>query len=333
MPHRAPPSQAALVARTHALQALRAKRVGEVRQLTTTQVAMSEELRGELDALKAQGAELDELERDARAGGLVSALVRRLTGGRTALQRRSITQGLVERYELVSGRLQRASAFADELRFCAVELQAEVRDLQAEQRGARADASDIEQRLADAARRLASAGLDAAEADELGFQLRQLRSDLQLHRLTIALADEHLGPAQQLRDLVMSLHSDLAAYVLRASGVLNQAGRRIHALGMAADAPGVVADLQASLDDLQDAMAVTSDYVDSTRDLIARVLPELTAQLEAHAEVQRVDDRYQLPNAQRLSADAAADRALRHAAQAEVDAALKGGAWRPNKQL
>ncbi|MDP7112419.1 MAG: hypothetical protein QGH45_10660 [Myxococcota bacterium] len=51
---------------------------------------------------------------------------------RAILQRRSVAEGLLQRYETASQCLRRASAFSDELRLCALELQQQVDELHAE---------------------------------------------------------------------------------------------------------------------------------------------------------------------------------------------------------
>ena len=89
---------------------------------------------------------------------------------------------------------------------------------------------------------------------------------------------------------------------------------------MAADAATVVAELQESMAQLDVAMTETTRYLAQADDLLTRVLPDLNAQLSANAGVRQLSFEADLNNLSRERAKTLADKALRHAADAEIDA-------------
>ncbi len=335
-----PPSQAGVVERQRALAKRRKDALNTVAELADNQQDVATELRTDLVLLTDKGHALDEIERDAADATFITSLVRRFTRRRTMLTRKSATEELLRQYEKVSVRLRRASAFSDELRLCALELQQDVQQLSVEYTNARDNAQLAAKRILDIETALDQAKSGNSSDDDLGavldtlaFELRQATVNLQLFQAAAEVCRENVGPARELRDTVMSLHAELSEFVTRASGTVNQSGRRIQALGMAADAPAVVAELQESLAELQDAMEVTTEYVENTRRLVGTVLPQLTAQLEAHKEVNAIDGLYKVDDITRERAHAAAERALREAAEAEVEASLRGDDHKPGKTL
>ena len=114
----------------------------------------------------------------------------------------------------------------------------------------------------------------------------------------------------------------MASYVLGATHTVNAAGRRIQGLGMLADAPAVVAELQESLNALNAAMEATASYVESSQMLIAKVLPDLAARINADAEAQSAVLDADLKHLDRTSRRELAERALREAAEDEIASLL-----------
>jgi ABC-type transporter Mla subunit MlaD len=159
-----------------------------------------------------------------------------------------------------------------------------------------------------------------ARQDRLTFEERSESTALTLLRGRHELIQRELEPTRQLRDTVMKLHDEMSGFVMQANSAVDTAGRRIQALGMAADAPMVVAELHASLENLSDAMQATELYVEAAQDLVTRVLPDLSARLAAQQDVQGDLDAAALEGLDRARARALADQALRDAADAEVDA-------------
>ncbi len=332
------PSQARVVDRDRALAKRRKEAIERVDGLVQTHAQVGDELSRDLATLDHSGRALDAIERSAQETGFVASLVRRFTRRRTMLERRSATEELLQHYEKVSVRLRRSSAFSDELRLCALELQTDVEMLSKEFAEAQENARMAAQRVMDIELALDKLGGGAKDdlgqlEDTLNFELRQCTVNLQLYQTAAEVCRENIVPARDLRDTVMHLHEQLSEFVVKASGTVNQSGRRIQALGMAADAPAVVAELQESLAELQDAMEITTAYVENTRHLVGKVLPRLTADLEARKEVNRIDSLYQVDDITRERAHAAAERALREAAEAEIDALEKGQEWTPGKNL
>ena len=92
-----------------------------------------------------------------------------------------------------------------------------------------------------------------------------------------------------------------------------------------ADAPVVVSELQASIEELNTAMEATAQYVESSRHMIAEVLPELSKRLEAEAAMDAAETQDSLEEVSRERSRRMAERALRDAAAAEVDDWLNKG--------
>lgn len=324
-------SQAALARRREEVQARQVEGLATVDRLVRQQREVSTALQAELAQMRQGGEVLDEIEARSRETGLLAALSRQLSRRRTMLERRSVTEGLIARYQAASLQLRKATAFTDELRLCAVDLQHQVDELHQEL----ATASRLEREGAErvraqeaevAALEARPEGLGAEERqrrlDRLTFALRNEAVDLELHMARARLCRQHIEPARQLRDTVLSLQEDMARFVTAATATLDSAGRRIQALGMAADAPVVVAELQQSLAELGQAMEATEDYVRQSQALLTEVLPALSRRLEAQGEVEGEALTGALELVSRERARALAEQALREAAEAEVDQAL-----------
>lgn len=326
------PSQQVVVDRHQAIGRDHERRLGEVDRLARTQKDLGEALSQDLARLRAQGEAVGSLDQqDAAATGLLDAIVRRFTRRRQMLDRRSATEGLVARYEVVSSRLRRASAFTDELRVTALELQAEVQELHADIDRAHHDARlaarrvlDLEEAVQALERDDTSAPDVARHLDTLRFELRHESQNMRLFQAMASMCERHVEPARALRDTVQRLHEEMQDFVLAATGTVDAAGRRIQALGAAADAPLVVEELRRSLDELQDAMRATETYLSHTRTLIAHTLPELSARIIADTEAEHVALATDVAELDRTRTRAAAERELRLSALAEVNAALDG---------
>ncbi|HCH62847.1 MAG TPA: hypothetical protein DFR83_08590 [Deltaproteobacteria bacterium] len=325
--HHGEPSQAALQARKDALQTARTTALARVDGLVREQVDLSSGLHGDLAAMQSDGRELDALEAEQRETGLLARLQRTLNRRSAILARRSVSESLLGHYQTASRRLREASAFCDELSMCALELQDAVdtlhTDLVHTARDERASAERILS-LEASLDGLGSEGLSPealrARQDRLTFEERSESTALTLLRSRHELVQRELEPVRQLRDTVMKLHDEMSGFVMQANSAVDTAGRRIQALGMAADAPMVVAELHASLENLSEAMQATELYVEAAQDLVTRVLPDLSARLAAQQDVQGELDAAALEGLDRAQARALADRALRDAAEAEVDA-------------
>lgn len=322
------PSQEHLVERHQGIVRQHERRLDEVGQFARDQEEMSEALSTDLARLQAQGEVVEGLDQGESAS-LLDTIVRRFTRRRQLLERRSATESLVARYEAVSERLRRASAFTDELRLTSLELQAEVQQLHADIDKARHDARLAAQRVLDL--EAAIARVEASEdpnkerlVDTLRFELRHEGQNLELFRALAEMCESHVKPARSLRDTVQRLHEQMQSFVLAATGTVDAAGRRIQALGAAADAPIVVEELRRSLDELQDAMRATETYLGHTRKLIAHTLPELSARIAADTQLEHAALAADVRSLDRASARAAAERELRLSAAAEVEALIDG---------
>lgn len=321
------PSQERVVERQQRIGRNHERRLGEVGELARAQQDMGEALSTELGQLRAQGEALEAM--DEGSAGLLDSIVRRFTRRRQLLERRSATEGLVARYETVSTRLRSASAFTDELRLTALEIQAEVQELHADIDRAHHDARLAATRVLALEDAIATAERSDApdkerHLDTLRFELRHEAQNLRLFQAMAAMCERHVDPARGLRDTVQELHGEMQEFVLAATGTVDAAGRRIQALGAAADAPIVVHELRRSLDELQDAMAATETYLSHTRKLIAHTLPELSARITADTEAEHMALAADVAELDRARTTAAAERELRLAALAEVNAALDG---------
>jgi len=266
------------------LEASQQQAVQRVDALVRAQRDIGEELRDELALLRDRGDDLD----GDTSDGAVAAMLRRFTRRRTVLARRSVAEGLMTQYESVNISLRKATTFTDELRLCAAELQADVDRLHEQLTTNREQSDATAERLQAIEARLEA--LDAAEyspeaereRDQLQYALRNGMLDLELHQVSSDMAHKHLNPLRALRNTAMNLHEEMARFALAATGAVDNAGRRIQALGMAADAPAVIAELQESLTDLDQAMTATEAYVARANELLNRVLPELTDNLREH---------------------------------------------------
>lgn len=326
-PSRTEPMTVARLQRRQAeVQERHRRTVAKVGELLETQKRVGTELTTGLQVLAEQRTELDDIERRESAGGLFATLVRPLVGRRTALSRRSIALGLLERYEQVSVRLREATSFSDELRLCALELQAEVDALHRDLQHAVQQSQLAAARVVDL-----EAGLDELDSDgsitveqrdrlrdRYTFDLRTESVSLSLFGAAAELCRQHLEPARALRDTVLRLHEEMAGYVLSATHTVNAAGRRISALGVLADAPAVVGELQVSLDALGLAIEATTQWIERSQRFIADVLPDLSSKLRAEAEATEQALSVELRARDRDHTRREAERALRLAAEAEV---------------
>ncbi len=326
-------SQRGLLERREALRSSHEAAFQQVASLAREQEQLSRSLGEELAGMQADGADLDALEAAQQASGILAALTRSLSRRRTILARRSVTESLLQRYEKASLRLREASAFCDELRLCGLELQQQVEGLHdelarlvADERTAAEQILAIEAALdlLDEGARPEDGSTPAAARERLGFQERTQAVALGLLKARAALVQQELGPAVQLRDTVMTLHEEVSRFVLQATSAVDTSGRRIQALGMAADAPTVVAELSESLTELGEAMQATEQYVRTAQDLVGRVLPELSARLEAEQQVEAVALTDETSRLDRAKVKALADQALRDAARQEVEALADG---------
>ena len=320
------PTQAALQRRQEQVREENKQALARVDTLVRSQHAISQELGQDLRALESQGTHLQELELRDREAGLLASLVRSLNRRQRSLERRSATEGLLERYQVVTRQLGRSAAFTDELQLCALELQSAVEttheEINTAVRNQRRGASRLLQ-LERTLRELESSEQPvagrAALLDKLQFEIRHETLRVELFEAQARLLRAEIDPARSLRDTMLDLYQEMAAFVHAARSSADTAGRRIQALGLAADAPLVVAELQASLDELGTAMQATESYIAQTRHLLVEVLPELSARLEARVGTDGVELAGDLGRISRERAQASADRALREAAEAEVD--------------
>ncbi len=325
-------SHVALMRRREEIRARHKRAVEQVNALYASQATIAEELGDGLAQMQKHGSELDRLTEEENASGLLAALMRPFTARRVALARKSVTEALLTQYEAVSIRLREATAFSDDLKLCALEMQDEVDRLHRDHAAATHNAKLAAERVLELEKELArleaepSSPERARTIDRLTFELRTESINLELFRANAEQCAHHLGPARKLRDAVLELHEDMARYVLTATQAVNAAGRRIQGLGMMADAPIVVAELQASIEELNEAMEATAAYVEQNRDLIARVLPELTQQLETEAALDATETMDTLEEVSRERARQLAEQALREAARAEIEAFLDGDA-------
>jgi hypothetical protein len=320
------PTQAALQRRREELRTTARGSLERADGLVRSQQTISRELQRELGALQSHGAHLQELEARDRETGLLASLMRGLERRQRLLERRSASEGLLERYQAVTRHLSRAAAFTDELQLCALELQSGVElmhgDIQQAERNRRRGAERIlalERSLRDIEGAQEPVAGREALLDKLGFELQHETIQVELFEAQAQLLRGEIEPAKALRDTMLTLYREMAGFVQAARGSSDTAGRRIQALGLAADAPLVVAELQASMEELGTAMKVTEAYVSQTQHLLVEVLPELSARLAARSEIDGVELSTDLAQVSRERARASADRALREAAAAEVE--------------
>jgi hypothetical protein len=315
---------AELTRRREELESGQRSAMARVDKLVRDQRDIGQELRDEMALLKERGSALEAGEADV--AGLIPAVLRRFSKRREVLARRSVAEGLMEQYESVNISLRKATAFTDELRLCAAELQADVERIHTELSNNRQIGEHTAEELKDIERRLealdggAEDPLEAErERDRLQFQLRGGMLTLQLHEVSTDLNRKHLDPLRALRNTVLGLHEEMARYVLAATATVDNAGRRIQALGMAADAPAVIAELQESLVDLDQAMTATEAYVARANELLNRVLPELTDSLREHNSRENARLTDELYAIDRERARLLTDRSEQREALAEVE--------------
>lgn len=299
--------------------------VHRVDDLVSTQQSLGKELGSGLEQLRAQSAELQRIEAERTDGSFLASLVRPFTARRTALARRSVAEELLKVYERTSLRLREATAFADELKLCALELQQEVDRLHHELGVALHNERVAAHRVLEAEkvlRELDASDLDAdtlaRRRDRYTFDLKTEAVNLELYRVAAEQCRQHLEPARALRDTVLQLHEDMARYVINATHTVNAAGRRIQGLGVMADAPSVVQDLQQSLDELSTAMDDTVRYIEQSQRLVEEILPDLSARLDARDETDNWELTSSLEGVDRGRARAMAERALKEAAEKEI---------------
>ena len=317
--------------RREEIQKQHGEAIAQVNTLLETQRSLGEELGNGLDTLKQQGGELDRLKASERDTSLLASLVRPFTSRRTALARRSVAEGLLKHYEKTSSRLREATAFSDELKLCALEMQQEVDRLHRELGQALHNQRLAAERILECERGLQeldglniSAEQRERREDRYTFDLRTEAVALELFKSSASQCRQHLDPARALRNTVLQLHEDMAQYVLGATHTVNAAGRRIQGLGMMADAPIVVQELQESLNELNQAMAATQHYIENSRKLIEEVLPDLSAKMDADSEIELADLVGSLGSVDRGRTRQMAEQALREAAQSEIEDLLRG---------
>ena len=325
------PTEGELNARREEIQRRHQKALGKVDELLETQRELGDALGTELGRMREHQGTLQDLERRESDDSLLGALVRRFSSRQAILGRKSVAESLLKQYELTSMRLRQGTAFSDELRLVALELQEQV-DLLHRSRvesmgNHRTAAQRVLQLELELARLEAGQGElteeeRARQVDALTFLLRRESLNMELFRAAGRLAQDSLDPTRALRDTVMELHEGMAGYVMQAGSAVDAAGRRIQALGMAADAPVVVGELQESLAQLGTAMEVTQDYVHQTQELLNRVLPDLSSRVSHEIEHRNLLLTSTLEDVSRERARLMADSALRRAADAEVDAWL-----------
>ncbi|MCO4771859.1 MAG: hypothetical protein KDA24_17640 [Deltaproteobacteria bacterium] len=315
------PGHAETLAREREILTRHKDAVGQVDRFALKQKSVADELDRELSSLLHQGENLDVIEQRQRETGFLASITRRFTARSELLARRSVAEKLLHHYQQVNGRLASAARLVDELRLTALELQEDVDRLHVELE----EATDEEVRLAarigaleDELDAITEDPSAARRIDQLMFEERTATTDLSLWEARARISRQGLQPARKLRDVVLKLHEDMAQYVTAATGTVQEAGRRIAALGAAADAAVVVSELQSSVEDLRHAVEATETYLRSTKDLYLHILPDLTAELEAHYATQ--DEA--LPKVSgaigREEARSQAEAALVEAAEAEL---------------
>jgi hypothetical protein len=325
------PTESELNARRESIHKRQEKALGKVDKLMRTQAELGAALDTELTNMREHQGTLTELERRESDDSLLGALIRRFSSRQAILGRKSVAEGLLKQYELTSMRLRQATAFSDELRLVALELQEQVDKLhqgRVESGGNHRTAAQRVLQLELELEKIEGGGYDltdnerARQIDALTFQLRRESLNMELFRAAGQLATDGLDPTRALRDTVMELHEGMAGYVMQAGSAVDAAGRKIQALGMAADAPVVVGELQESLAQLGSAMEVTQTYVEQTQELLHRVLPDLSTRVADEIENRNLLLTSTLENVSREKARLDADYALKNAADAEVEAWL-----------
>lgn len=300
----------------------------QVSDFLDTQQEMGDELSTGLVVLRRQRGELDTMQQTEGDTSILASLVRPFTARRSALARRSIAEGLLRQHQRISVRLAEATAFSDELKLSALELQQEVDRLHRELGEALHNQRVAAQRVLDAERALAEIDSDlspeqtARLRDRYEFDARTEAVSLELYRSAAELCRQHLPTARSLRDTVLKLHEEMAKTVLAAQHTVNSAGRQIQGLGLLADTPTVVRELQESLDQLNGAMAATQDYVRRSTAFLSQELPHISALIRAESEASELALEAELTQLDRQRAIRDAEAALREAAQEEIESLL-----------
>ena len=299
--------------------------LGRVESLMESQQSLTSTLAGEISAIREDGDRLHQLEEQSGADpGLLGSLARRLGRRSRMLERRTVAGRLHDQYAEVHTTLRKASAFADELRLCAVELAAEVDHLHGEVEASLADIVRLEARMAAIDQELLNLEEDDGvnpqrKADQLTFERADLRTGVDLLNAKAQLCAREVEPVRTLRETVQSMHQEMAQYVLHASASVEGSGRRIQALGLAADAPIVVSELQAGLDQLDLAMSATEAYLEQAHELLTRVLPALSEQIRLQGSQSALELEAGLSAIAQARGATASDADLKAAALAEVE--------------
>ena len=324
-PMAAVPTVAELSSLRTTLEDRHTETLGRVGALLREQQDLTGGIATELSSLQKGGDNLRELEEaDADQASIIAQIKGRLTRRRRLLERQSVATRLQEQYRTVHTTLRKAGAFADELQLCAVELAQEVDRLHSDVDNSLEQVVRIEQRVADLQAELTAldARSDPTERrrrDQIRFEIADLGTAASLHNAKAHLCNQQVDPARALRDTVHGLHKEMAHYVLQASASVEGSGRRIQTLGLAADAPVVISELQDGLHQLDAAMTVTQAYLDQAHDMLTRVLPELTQQIQIQGSRAAVDLEQGLAAIEAARQGEASDDDLRAAAFAEVE--------------
>lgn len=324
------PTQAQLLDEQADLRQQHERRIGRVHTLVQGHEQLSTEVKGELSSALEARATLEALAEREADGGLLASITRALTRRRAILERKSAAEQLVTQFQAVQVSLTKASAFSDELRLCALELQAEVDRLHEESGRAGANARACAEKVLEIEAALETLGeTDELSPDEkarfrdaLQFEERTQGIALELFRARRELCRQELGPARELRDTVLSLHEDMARFVQQAGSSVNGQGHRIQALGLAADAPVVVAELHARMQGMDELADASQLYIEQAQHLLTEVLPELSLRIETSNRARALEVSGDLEELSRERARELADRALMDAAEAEVAEAL-----------
>ena len=293
--------------------------------LVEGQKSLTSTLAGEIASIREDGDRLQQLESAASSDpGLLGSISRRLGRRSRMLERRTVAGRLHEQYAEVHTTLRKASAFADELRLCAVELAVEVDQLHGDVETSLAAAVTLEARIAAIDAELeALAGSEKAHeqraVDKLNFERADTRTGVDLLEAKAQLCAREVEPVRALRQTVQAMHHEMAQYVLHASASVEGSGRRIQALGLAADAPIVISELQAGLDQLDLAMSATETYLDQAHEMLTRILPELSEQIRLQGSRSALELEAGLSAIERARTHTASDADLKAAALAEVE--------------
>lgn len=328
------PSQAALADWQTETTRRQVAAVSRVDGLVRTRTALALDLNTELSQVKATGAALDRVEAAGAQTGIITLITRALSRRSTTLERRSVAGELLQQYEQVSASLQRASAFTDELQLCALELQQEVDRLHeaggtarrnAERAEARVHEMDVELAMLESGQGGVAHDERERRIDQLRYSVKSEATALALFRASTGLCREELGPARALRDTVLDLHGDMARFVLESTSAVNTSGRRVQALGLAADTPMVIAELHEALRQLDGTVQATESYIEEAHLLLTKVLPELSREIRERNNAGAQSLTGDLESAGRARAKERADHALREAAASEVQRFLIDG--------